>query len=186
MRRHDASTSRGARLQASLLERLTDREPGVVREAREHRITSARALRLSVMHDLAWLLNAQGIASTQEIAAYPHVATSVLNFGFSDIVGKAASGVDIASIEGRLHDTIRAFEPRILPGTLRVSAIHSGEITGRHNMIAFIVEGDLHSHPVPERLYFRTELDLEAGQVNVSEQAPGAADRGDQTQAAAR
>jgi type VI secretion system protein ImpF len=103
----------------------------------------------------------------------------VLNFGFSDIVGKAAWGIDIASIEGRLHDTIRAFEPRILPGTLRVSAIRSGEITGRHNMIAFIVEGDLHARPVPERLYFRTELDLEAGQVNVSEQAPGGPDRGD-------
>ncbi len=88
MRRHDATANQGARLQASLLERLTDREPGVTREAREHRITSARALRLSVMHDLAWLLNAQGIASAQDIAAYPHVATSVLNFGFSILRGR--------------------------------------------------------------------------------------------------
>jgi type VI secretion system protein ImpF len=184
MRRHDVTATHGARLQASLLERLTDREPGVTREAREHRITSARALRLSVMHDLAWLLNAQGIASAQDIEAYPHVATSVLNFGFSDIAGKAASGIDIAAIEGRLHDAIRAFEPRILPGTLRVRAIRSGETTGRHNTIAFIVEGDLHAQPVPERLYLRTELDLEAGQVDVSEQAPGGPDQGGWKQAA--
>jgi type VI secretion system protein ImpF len=95
----------------------------------------------------------------------------VLNFGFSDIAGKTAAGIDIARIEERLRETIRAFEPRILPGSLRVRAIRSGEITGQHNTVAFIVEGDLHAQPVPERLYLRTELDLEAGQVSVSEQA---------------
>jgi type VI secretion system protein ImpF len=130
------------------------------------------------MRDLTWLLNAQGIASAEEFVGYPHVASSVLNFGFSDIAGKAASGIDIASIESRLRDTICAFEPRILPGTLRVQAIRGGEITGQHNTIAFIVEGDLYAQPVPERLYLRTELDLEAGQVSVIEPTRGGADRG--------
>jgi type VI secretion system protein ImpF len=121
------------------------------------------------MRDLGWLLNAQGIASSQDVARYPGVAESVLNFGFSDLAGKSASNVDVGRIERLMADAIRAFEPRILPGTLRVRAIQTGETSGQHNAIAFIVEGDLHAHPVPERLYLRTELDLEAGKVDVSE-----------------
>ncbi|MFM0001255.1 MULTISPECIES: type VI secretion system baseplate subunit TssE [Paraburkholderia] len=157
------------RVQPSLLERLTDHEPDATREVREHRSSSARSLRRSVMRDLGWLLNAQGIASSQDVARYPGVAESVLNFGFSDLAGKSASNVDVARIERLMADAIRAFEPRILPGTLRVRAIQTGETSGQHNAIAFIVEGDLHAHPVPERLYLRTELDLEAGKVDVSE-----------------
>ncbi|MFM0171066.1 type VI secretion system baseplate subunit TssE [Paraburkholderia sediminicola] len=157
------------RVQPSLLERLTDHEPDATREVREHRSSSARSLRRSVMRDLGWLLNAQGIASSQDVARYPGVAESVLNFGFSDLAGKSASNVDVARIERLMADSIRAFEPRILPGTLRVRAIQTGETSGQHNAIAFIVEGDLHAHPVPERLYLRTELDLEAGKVDVSE-----------------
>jgi type VI secretion system protein ImpF len=157
------------RVQPSLLERLTDHEPDATREVREHRSSSARSLRRSVMRDLGWLLNAQGIASSQDVARYPGVAESVLNFGFSDLAGKSASNVDVARIERLMADAIRAFEPRILPGTLRVRASQTGETSGQHNAIAFIVEGDLHAHPVPERLYLRTELDLEAGKVDVSE-----------------
>jgi type VI secretion system protein ImpF len=157
------------RVQPSLLERLTDHEPDATREVREHRSSSARSLRESVMRDLGWLLNAQGIASSQDVARYPGVAESVLNFGFSDLAGKSASNVDVGRIERLMADSIRAFEPRILPGTLRVRAIRTGETSGQHNAIAFIVEGDLHAHPVPERLYLRTELDLEAGKVDVSE-----------------
>jgi type VI secretion system protein ImpF len=160
-----------SRLQASLLERLTDHEPGATREAREHRITSPRALRESVMRDLAWLLNAHGIASAQDIGRYPHVAGSVLNFGFSAMAGKNAASVDIVQIERLMYDVIRTFEPRILPGTLHVQAIQLEETTGQHNAVAFIVEGDLYAQPVPERLYLRTELDLESGQASVSEQS---------------
>jgi type VI secretion system protein ImpF len=156
-----------------LLERLTDHEPDATREVREHRSSSARSLRRSVMRDLGWLLNAQGIASSQDVARYPGVAESVLNFGFSDLAGKSASNVDVARIERLMADSIRAFEPRILPGTLRVRAVRTGETSGQHNAIAFIVEGDLHAHPVPERLYLRTELDLEAGKVDVSEGTRG-------------
>ncbi len=159
------------RLQASLLERLTDHDPRATRESRVQRATSARALRQSVMRDLGWLLNARGIASVQDVGMYPHVADSVVNFGFADIVGKSASGTDTARIERLLYDAIRAFEPRILPGTLRVQAIQHEETTAQHDATVFSVEGDLYMQPVPERLYLRTELDLEVGQVTVTEQA---------------
>ncbi|SAL34378.1 type VI secretion system lysozyme-like protein [Caballeronia cordobensis] len=159
------------RVRPSLLDRLTDHAPGASREGREHRASSARAQRLSVMRDIGWLLNAQGIASAQDIARFPEVAASVLNFGFADLAGKSASNVDIGRIERLMSDAIGAFEPRIVPGTLRVRAMQSDDAAIQHNALAFIVEADLHAHPVPERLYLRTELDLEAGKAKVFEGA---------------
>ena len=38
-----------------------------------------RALRQSVQRDLGWLLNANGLASVQDLTGYPYVATSVIN-----------------------------------------------------------------------------------------------------------
>jgi len=158
------------RLQPSLLDRLTDLEPEVRQEARERRVLSMRALRQSVQRDLAWLLNANGLASVQDLSAYPYVATSVINFGFPDIAGKTASGVDPLQLERLIRDAIWAFEPRILRDTVRVSSIVAEETTGRHNTVSFLVEGDLWAQPYPERLYFRTELDLDAAEVRVIDQ----------------
>jgi type VI secretion system protein ImpF len=155
------------RLQPSLLDRLTDFDPEAKQEPRERRVLSMRALRQSVQRDLAWLFNANGLASVQELSGYPYVATSVINYGFPDIAGKTASGIDAVQLERLVRDAIWAFEPRILRETVRVSAIRPEETTGRHNTIAFVIEGDLWAQPFPERLYLRTELDLEAGEIKV-------------------
>lgn len=155
------------RLQPALLDRLTDLEPDAKQETRERRVLSMRALRQSVQRDLAWLLNANGLGSVQDLDGYPYVATSVINYGFPDIAGKTASSIDVAQLERLIRDAIRAFEPRILHDSVRVSAVQAEETTARHNTVSFIVEGDLWAQPYPERLYFRTELDLEAGEIRV-------------------
>jgi type VI secretion system protein ImpF len=161
------------RLQPSLLDRLTDLEPDVKAESRERRALSMRALRQSVQRDLAWVFNANGLGSVQDLSGYPYVATSVLNLGFPDIAGKTASSLDVAQIERAMRDVIRAFEPRIISDTVRVAAVVGGETTGRHNTVSFVVEGDLWAQPYPERLYFRTDLDLEGGEVWVVDEGAG-------------
>lgn len=158
------------RLQPSLLDRLTDHEPELKQEPRERRVLSTRALRQSVQRDLAWLLNARGLDSVLDLAPYPGVATSVLNYGFPDVTGKTSSGIDPARLARLVRDTICAFEPRILRDTVRVGVIQPEETTGHHNTVAFLIEGDLWAQPYPDRLYFRTELDLEAGEIRVIDQ----------------
>lgn len=157
------------RLQPSLLDRLTDFEPEATQESRDRRVLSMRALRQSVQRDLSWLLNSNGLESVQDLTGFPHVATSVINYGFPDIAGKTASSVDIAQLERLVRDVVRAFEPRILRDTVNVTAVQAEETTGRHNTVSFVIEGDLWAQPYPERLYFRTELDLEAGEIRVLE-----------------
>jgi type VI secretion system protein ImpF len=46
------------RIQPSLLDRLTDDDPGNPKETRDQRFFSANRLRQAVLRDLSWLLNA--------------------------------------------------------------------------------------------------------------------------------
>jgi type VI secretion system protein ImpF len=56
------------RLQPSLLDRLTDEEPGSEAESRERRVLSLRALRNGVLRDLAWLFNTTCLLSADDSA----------------------------------------------------------------------------------------------------------------------
>ena len=57
-------------------------------------------------------------------------------------------------------ETIRSFEPRILPHTLQVRVNPDHWHPG---VIELEIEGDLWAYPVPERLWIRTKLDIETG-----------------------
>lgn len=155
------------RLQPSLLDRLTDHEPHRIQEAREQRVFSVSRLRESVLRDLAWLLNTTNLAGAQDLSAYPEVAGSVLNFGIPDLSGKTVSGTDVASLERLLRQSIADFEPRILRHTLKVR-LDVDERQMSHNAMTFLIEGDLWAQPMPLRLYLKTEIDLEIGDVKVS------------------
>lgn len=156
------------RLQPALLDRLTDDAPSNPFEARERRVVSAQQLRRSVLRDLSNLLNATGLLSYDRKRAdgSPEIARSVLNYGLPDFTGKALSNLDSNEMAEWIAQAIRSFEPRIVSDSVRVRALPQEERT-RPTAMAFLIEGDLWMQPYPERLYFRTELDLEAGDVSV-------------------
>lgn len=158
------------RLQPALLDRLTDEEPEKTQESREQRVVSMRQLRRSVLRDLAWMLNSSPLNCAQDLDAYPFANHSVLNFGIPDVTGMTASGVDIAEIERAVRQSIWDFEPRILRQSLRVTARVDAERMS-HNTLTFDIEGDLWAQPVPLRIFLKTELDLELGEVRIVEQS---------------
>lgn len=160
------------RLQPSLLDRLTDEEPQAQQESRDRRVLSPQKLREVVRRDLGWLFNAVNIASVEDLSPYPQVARSVVNYGLPDLSGRTSSGTDALQLERMLRQVIRDFEPRILPGTLRVKLVVD-EAKMSHNAMVFDIEGELWAQPVPLRLYLRTEVDLEVGDIRVSETAAG-------------
>lgn len=156
------------RLQPSLLDRLTDEEPGNPQESRERRVLSPQRLREVVRRDLGWLFNAINLASVEDLSAYPQVARSVLNYGLPDLTGRTASGMDPPQLERMLRQVVKDFEPRILPGSIRVKLVVD-EAKMSHNAMVFDIEGELWAQPLPIRLYLRTELDLEVGAIQVSD-----------------
>ncbi|NMW23407.1 type VI secretion system baseplate subunit TssE, partial [Rhodanobacter denitrificans] len=111
------------RLQPSLLDRLTDDEPGKLEESREKRVISATRLRDCVTRDISWLLNCVNLSVDTDLGDYPEVSCSVLNFGIPDLTGVALSGINSDILQRQVRDAILAFEPRLTANTLRVTAI---------------------------------------------------------------
>lgn len=161
------------RLQPALLDRLTDEARDASAEAEDRRVMSKSELRQAVLRDLAWLLNAAQPLPKAQAAAFPLAGGSVLNFGLPALSGQLASKVDVTQLERTIKDTILRFEPRILEHSLSVRAIESMSVLDTHNVIEFEIRGFLWAQPVPLELLLRTQLDLEAGQVEVQDASAG-------------
>jgi type VI secretion system protein ImpF len=158
------------RLQPALLDRLTDDEPQAREETEDHRVMSKVQLRQAVLRDLSGLFNAVAPLGAQA-GAFPGVADSVLNFGLPPLSGQLASRLDIGELEEVIRSAIVRFEPRILADTLEVRALEARNVLDTHNVIEFEIRGHLWSQPVPLEILLRTQLDLEAGQVEVRDAA---------------
>jgi type VI secretion system protein ImpF len=153
------------RLQLSLLDRLTDDDPGNPVESAERRVMSLNQLKAAVLRDLAWLFNTIALFDAETAGQIP-AGSAVVNYGLPALAGHTASSIDIHGIEALLAETIAAYEPRILRSSLKVRAqLRSEEMD--HNALSFEIEGDLWAEPVPLRMLLTTNLDLETGHVRV-------------------
>ena len=185
------------RLQPALLDRLADDARGADADADDRRVMSKSQLRQAVLRDLRWLFNAvqplgelddpqggpavdrggrhdRGARPDRRAVLSPDVLGSVLNFGLPALSGKMASRVDVSVLERAIRQAIVRFEPRILADTLEVRAMEATSVLDTHNVIAFEIRGHLWSQPVPLEILLRTQIDLEAGQVQVRDVGAGA------------
>ena len=158
------------RLQPSLLDRLTDDEPSQASEGRNRRVLSLQKMRESVLRDLGWLLNTTNLAQDDLQDHFPLVAQSVLNYGLPDLAGLTTSGINVAELEEMVKQALWDFEPRILRHTLKVRA-REGDGQMNHNALVFEIEGELWAQPVPLEMLLKTEIDLETGNIRVTEVA---------------
>ncbi len=163
-----AELTQKERLQPSLLDRLTDDSPFDRLESREMRVLSIQKLRECVLRDLAWLLNTENFEAVHDLERLEAVRQSVVNYGIPSLAGVTASGLDLKKLEREVYDAIVSFEPRLLKDKLKVTAVYSYEMMNRKTLM-FEIEGELWAQPVPLRMYMRTELDLETGNVTLSE-----------------
>jgi type VI secretion system protein ImpF len=125
-----------------------------------------------VRRDLSWLLNTSNLASVRDLEDYPEVERSTVNFGIPDLAGKTASSLDTAAVTKLLKRAILQFEPRLLKNSVKVRLVVDHD---QHtpNAVCFAIEADLWSQPLPLKLYFRTDLDLEDGEAKITEVAAG-------------
>lgn len=158
------------RLQPSLLDRLTDDEPGTAVESRDKRVISASRLRECVTRDIAWLLNCVNLGNDEDLADYPDAARSVINFGIPDLAGAAVSGIDGDVLQRQLREAIFTFEPRLTQETLRVTVGTDADRMDQRSL-SFLIESEMWAQPLPLNLYLKTEVDLETGRFDVAENA---------------
>ena len=164
------------RLQPALLDRLTDLAPQSQVEAEDSRVMNKSQIRDAVLRDLSWLLNSvQPLGA--EAAPYPHAVDSVLNYGLPAMSGQMASRVDVGQLERTLKQAILRFEPRVMEDSLEVKALDASSVLDTHNVIEFEIRGFMWAQPVPLELLLRTQVDLEAGQVQVRDMGGSAPKR---------
>jgi type VI secretion system protein ImpF len=154
------------RLQPSLLDRLTDDEPDQEVESRERRVLSVRSLREGVLRDLAWLLNTTNLLSVSDVPRLPHLASSVLNYGMPDMSGASLANMSAADLERAIRQAIWDFEPRLIRSSVTVKVVPQQESISK---IMFEIQTDMWAQPYPERLFLKTELDLDLAQISLTE-----------------
>ena len=164
--RHMAELAPRERLQPSLLDRLTDDEPDKSVESRERRVMSVRTLREGVLRDLAWLLNTTNLFSVSERYNLPHVANSVINYGMPELSGTYLASRNTAELERAIRQSIWDYEPRLIRASVVVRVAPQNDSV---NKLTFEIEADMWAQPYPERLYLKTELDLDRASISLSE-----------------
>ncbi|MEE9318986.1 MAG: type VI secretion system baseplate subunit TssE [Granulosicoccus sp.] len=156
------------RLLPSLLDRLTDHMPGTKEELRNRRALSMKQFRKSVLRDLEWLMNTVNLESAVNFEEFPELRNSVINYGMPCLSGSTVNNADRHQITKLIRQSIQAFEPRILKDTVKVTLLEDEELENRA-AIAFQIEGTLWGNPLPEALFLRTELDLDLGEVKITD-----------------
>jgi type VI secretion system protein ImpF len=163
------------RLRPSLLDRLTDDEPMNEKpEPRADRVIDAKRMRQIVMRDLAFLFNASRLERGNDMAKAPYARRSVVNFGLPALSGQTASTLETQDVERELKQAILDYEPRLLPDSLEVSALMEISDLDHHNVIGIQIRGLLWGDPVPTDFLIRTEIDLEAHRVLLTDLTAGA------------
>jgi type VI secretion system protein ImpF len=158
------------KLQPCLLDRLTDDEPDRKEEGRIQRIISLQRYKAGVLRDLEWLFNSIGHFPEEKtgeltLGDYEEAFRSVLNFGVRQLYGRLSPDVD--EIEKQLYDALIVFEPRINRRTLRVKVVLD------RNILSIELTGELWVNPLPEKLFVKTDLDLESSGCSVREVGHG-------------
>ncbi len=160
------------RLQPCLLDRLTDDEPEVGKESREQRVVSMRRYKRAVLRDLEMLLNTKRHPRHDNIYDFREAARSVLNYGIPDMCGTTFSAISPGEFEAEVKQSILCFEPRILPELLSVHIISPMD-SGYIRTILFEIVGELWAQPLPDRLFVKTEVDLETGHHKLKDESSG-------------
>jgi type VI secretion system protein ImpF len=120
------------------------------------------ALRTTVKRELNWLLNTTNLEAVEDLEPYPHVQTSVLNYGVPDLAGKISHPRAILNRAREIRDAIRAFEPRLDPKRLEVEPVTSVE---RENAVTFIIRGDITAAVQALPVEYKTDVEIDTAAV---------------------
>ncbi|WP_092370462.1 type VI secretion system baseplate subunit TssE [Cribrihabitans marinus] len=153
------------RLQPSLLDRLTDDEPGQRKEGRDARVIDVSRLREIIQRDLSMLLNTTDQTDLIDPEIYPQAARSVLNYGIRETSGAFSTMARAKIIKRSIQKAIETFEPRIVQGSVMVE-LRSQERAGEMH-VEFDIRAVMWAQPMPLELYLRSKVDVTTGELEI-------------------
>jgi type VI secretion system protein ImpF len=147
----------------SILDRLTDNEPGLAADPPITREESERRYRLAVERDVEALLNTRRVMFPAPDWC-PELRRSVYDYGLID-----TTSISVGTKAGRerllsaLQDAIERFEPRLAQP--RVRLLDAQQV--RAPQMRFVVEAVLVMDPGREDVMFDTVLEIASGEYDV-------------------
>jgi type VI secretion system protein ImpF len=152
-------------LRHSVLDRLA--ESGGVRGASRDLRIGVDDLRAAVRRDLEWLLNTR-VLLPERLDDYPESRRSILGYGLPDLTTfSPSSESDSRRVCSLIEDAVRAFEPRLIPRTVRVEFVPSTRVDDF--LMHFKIHGTLYVEPIREDVAFDTSMDMSCGALKVEE-----------------
>jgi type VI secretion system protein ImpF len=127
---------------------------------------SERELRAVVIRDIAWIINDIQFGAAVALDEYPEVVTSVLNQGVSDLTSMQLARASLERRARDLADAIRAFEPRLVPASVRVT-FDTADVQNE-NKVRFVIHGELKGAIDDRYVELKTAVALDSGEVEVS------------------
>jgi type VI secretion system protein ImpF len=156
-----------------LLDRLLQDNPAATSESLSSRTWTLRDSHRAVLRDLSALLNTPCRPQSDNLAEFPEVSRSVLNYGMPDLSGLTASGVSGQEFERMLLSTIQRFEPRVLRNGLSIKVLDDNQGGRGNSSVVLEIKGEVFATPMPDQLYLKTELDLETGNCTLEDKQYG-------------
>ena len=154
------TTTRGAVVTPSILDRLLDDKPREAVEGPHVALFDMTAYKAAVARDLEALLNTRCVDPEQLIETYPEARSSVVAYGINDLSSLSLLNPDDRStLRDRIRVTIERFEPRLK----RVKvALESPRDFDR--MLRFRVDAVLAGHPSRPAITFDAWLQLSSNE----------------------
>jgi len=174
----------------SLLDRLKDDAPRKTDEAWTEAAVRLSDYRKIVERDLENLLNASSLPQTlatgaplcngapvsSDLADFPLIQESVLNYGIEGFSGESLSPEKLASLALKVQSVIETFEPRVQ--NVRVIPIKPDDLSGdtekklclqklQFGVVGFDIQAQLYAEPLPEFFRVKTEFDVKTAHFSV-------------------
>jgi len=147
--------------QASILDRLIDREPNVTHEPVQEGF-SVGQIKDAVARDLENLLNTRRNIIAPP-ASYREVNTSLFVYGLPDFTSRNPTHISVRSqLRLEIEKTISRFEPR-----LKNITVHIDSPAGGNRELKFRITGVLVVDPISEQVVFDTSFDLNRSRYSI-------------------
>jgi type VI secretion system protein ImpF len=128
--------------------------------------TNEETLRRHLSNDLASLMNTISLDAIVDLADYPYIQKSIINFGFSDLSSLADRGFAAAEMSRFIRETLIRHEPRLIPASIEINVNKDAEsVTQR---LTFDISADMVASPVDVPLDFVAEVDMGAGKIQMT------------------
>ena len=149
-------------IQASILDRLIDREPQLSSESVQYRLLNFSQIKAAVIRDLENLLNTKSQIMPVP-AAYKEVNDSVFVYGLSDFTSHNPKSPSVRQmLRQNIEKTIVKFEPRLKNVNVQIDAPSEEVRTIRLRISALLV-----LDPVAEPVTFDTYFDINRGEYTI-------------------